>query len=339
MKPLVIFLAGIADDMRIKIKAIQHNTRPVLSTTGSSNVMHNLETDEFEKLGLILDATPTSTLEFPRRPQLIFNEIVQPDTHGVALGKAMKLFAQFDSQIGIINHPKYMAKTTRDQIYQHLHDIPNLIAPETLRVKVCSPHDILTAFQNSSLQYPFIIRECGLHNGDKMFVIKQESDIFELYALPFDGREFYLIQFYDYQVKGVYRKFRLFVIDGKAYIFHARHHHHWKIHHTSCYEFLKQNPEYLDQEISLLKNFDTEIRPQIEPMITAMHQRLQLDHLGMDCAITPEGQLLIFEANASMNCLVMPEKTDRYLEVMAKINQALVEMIRSRIAKNLVKKS
>lgn len=327
MKPLVVFLNGIADDNTIKVKMVKKNAQFIFSSTGSSNLFGYLNTPEFESQHLMLDLNSASSFELPRLPQVIFNEISDTDSHGLSLDKAERLLANFGSDVIVMNPPSRIKKTSRDQISQLLQGIENVDMPQTVRFRASSPRDVLETIQNSGLHYPLIIREAGLHNGANMLLIEQESDVFKLYALPLDGREFYLIQFCDYQINGVYQKYRFMVINGKPFIRHVRHSDNWMIHFKTCQSFLSRRPEFVEYENQLMAQFEKGLQQQIQPMISAIYQRLGLDHFGIDCALNPNGRMLIFEANASMHCMSTSEKSSRYDQVIAKIRQQLIELI------------
>jgi glutathione synthase/RimK-type ligase-like ATP-grasp enzyme len=46
-----------------------------------------------------------------------------------------------------------------------------------------------------------------------------------------------------------------------------------------------------------------EALPQLRPAIDEITSRLKLEYYGIDCNLRPDGQMLIFEANANMNNL------------------------------------
>ncbi|MBT8062428.1 MAG: hypothetical protein KJO85_07070, partial [Gammaproteobacteria bacterium] len=54
--------------------------------------------------------------------------------------------------------------------------------------------------------------------------------------------------------------------------------------------------------------------------------RLQLDYFGVDCQIAPDGEILLFEANANMNMMVdvLPEISDRIQAIKQRLG-AMVE--------------
>ena len=66
--------------------------------------------------------------------------------------------------------------------------------------------------------------------------------------------------------------------------------------------------------------------PEIRPAIREISERLQLEYFGVDCNIRPNGELLIFEANANMNVLFnpYPEMNERLNMIQARIHAMLL---------------
>ena len=90
-------------------------------------------------------------------------------------------------------------------------------------------------------------------------------------------------------------------------------------------------PQYSQKEIQLLAHFETEMLPYIASQIEAIYKILKLDYFGIDFTLTAENQMQIFEVNSNMHCLD-PSVSDRTRDgAIAKIKQAVIEMILSRI--------
>ena len=62
-----------------------------------------------------------------------------------------------------------------------------------------------------------------------------------------------------------------------------------------------------------------------------------MDYFGIDCSLLPDGRLLLFELNASMNTLKNVEPgTTRYDRTLEQIQAALVKLILERAAQERV---
>jgi hypothetical protein len=95
---------------------------------------------------------------------------------------------------------------------------------------------------------------------------------------------------------------------------------------------MAQLQERQEEETRALETFDSTIAPLIQPVVSEIQQRLQLEYFGIDCNITAEGKILLFEANATMNILLNNAETPNKWQLpIAKIKQGLIEMIMRRV--------
>jgi len=237
------------------------------------------------------------------RPSLIFNQIADPDTHRGALERCIELCKQLDAVV--INHPQYVLKTSRDRVSQNLQGIPGVIMPRTQRFQPRSPDEVFSRAAAEKFTFPFIIRVTGHHGGRNMIRVNGREDYAELHALPFDGRSFYLTEYVHLQdEQGLYHKQRIAVIDGEPLLRHAMYDSNWKIH-SGARAFMMARESW-EEEAVYFDRYDKELLPPMRPAIDEITRRLQLEYYGIDCALQPDGQMIVFEANANMNVLYNP---------------------------------
>ncbi len=64
------------------------------------------------------------------------------------------------------------------------------------------------------------------------------------------------------------------------------------------------------------------------PAFREIHSRVGLEYFGLDCNVRPNGDLLIFEANANMNILhnPYPEMNERIMMIHRKIQTLLARL-------------
>ena len=212
-------------------------------------------------------------------------------------------------------------RTTRDNIYQLLHDIDKLHVPKTVRIRPKSPSDIYEAIEKENFEFPIIFRKAGDHGGVSTLLVKDENEMF--YAFPLDGQDYYLTQFVDYADKdGIYVKYRLVVIDGKVYLRHVMFAESWMVHARNELEETKTDAKVIS------KRFLKENTPSIQLIVTEIYHRLGLDYFGIDCYIDKEMNLLAFEINANMNIFIQTENSvfKKHIEMT---HHALIKMMTS----------
>jgi len=224
--------------------------------------------------------------------------------------------------VPFFNAPSKIMKTTRDNIYQLLQGIDKLHVPKTVKIQPESPSDIYDIIKKEDFKFPVIFRQAGDHGGISTILIKDETESF--YAFPLDGRDYYLTQFEDYKEDGLYRKYRLIVVDGVVYLRHAKFGDQWMVHNMTQIS----NPESLQKAVA--KRFLNEIKPPIQPIVTKIYNRLKLDYFGIDCAIDKNMNILVFEINPNMG-IFLQTKVIIFKDHLEMIRQALIKMIEKKI--------
>ena len=85
----------------------------------------------------------------------------------------------------------------------------------------------------------------------------------------------------------------------------------WNVHYRISRDFVEQQEGDLAREQEEMthrfyEGWCDELRPLLDPVKEA----IQLDFFGVDGNLTPDGKLVVFEANASMN-MFPPDQHDR----------------------------
>lgn len=248
-------------------------------------------------------------VDLKRKPSLVFNQIADPDTHRGSLERCVELCNHLDTTV--VNHPEKVLRTGRDQVSEALQGIPGVIMPRTWRFQPRSPDEVLAFAAGQGLEFPYIVRVAGKHHGRNMVRVDSKADRAALHPLPFDGRDFYLAEYVDYpDSEGFYHKQRIIVIDGEPFLRHSLYQDHWMVH-AEARAFMMER-ETWEEDIARFDQLSNETLPSLRPAIDEITSRLQLEYYGLDCNVRPDGQLLIFEANANMNVLHSPNPQLRY---------------------------
>ena len=298
----ILFVSGVNDVSTIGV-SLDDKGRPIYLMDGNASVEHRLPLKDGVAASLLIfgKGVKQKSIEFRVPPSLIFNQIADPDTHQGALERCVELCEQLNTTV--INHPRWVLQNSREQTAQKLQGIPGVVVPRTQRFRPRSPDEVFSRATAEGFRFPFIIREAGRHGGQSMLRVSSHDDYPRLHALPFDGRDFYLIQFIDYQDgEGLYHKQRIAVIDGEVILRHALYGPHWKVHGASRpfmleregWEGLKAREEILEKDVL----------PGLRSAFVEIAERLQLEYFGIDCCITGDGRIIVFEANAAMNLLL-----------------------------------
>jgi glutathione synthase/RimK-type ligase-like ATP-grasp enzyme len=319
MKKTILFINGVGDDRQVTVLGLQKNGALIYSVSGSSNIGDYLPNDTLTKKRITLDAGMKQNIILDD-VDVIFNQISDPDTHSVTLAKVDLLYGMYQDKIRFFNLPKDIRKTSRDRLYHLLKETPGLNIPKTVKIHPHSSDEIYRTLKDEGFEFPVIFRQAGDHGGISTIRIDDENEHFSAFAL--DGRAYYLTQFIDYAEEGVYKKYRLIVIEGKVYLRHVLFGSQWMMHAKSQFE--KEISDPYKQDIS--KRFVKEIKPKIQPTVKKIHDAIGLDYFGIDCHIDENGTMLIFEINANMNIFIDLEGS-YFKKHTDRAKQALVKMI------------
>lgn len=321
----ILFVFGINDISRIHA-VINHEGKFMNVYDGNCFIRGQLPLKKGIASWLLLfgKGVKQRSVDFTSKPSLIFNEIADADSHRGALERCMELCSQVDTTV--INHPEKVLRTSRDRVSELLQGITGVTMPNTVRFNPGSPEDVFEAAESENFDFPYIVRVAGDHGGTSMIRVNSMDDYHALHVYPFDGRDFYLTEYVDYKDEaGLYHKQRIVVVEGEPVLRHSLYNSDWKVHSDSR-KFMRERESW-EASLARMNQMDTELIPQLRPAIREISNRLQLEYFGVDCNIRPNGELLIFEANANMDILLnpYPEMNERLNKIHARIHAMLVK--------------
>ena len=94
---------------------------------------------------------------------------------------------------------------------------------------------------------------------------------------------------------GLYRKYRIALIDGQPYVCHMALSEHWMIHYKNA--GMAESEVKRAEEACFMLHFDNDFALRHKQAFRIIDERLGLDYLVIDCGETTDGKLLIFEAD------------------------------------------
>lgn len=203
----------------------------------------------------------------------------------------------------VLNTAQRIAVLSRDGVCAALAGTPGVVLPLTTRVDrttlsslAANPGALPTLLPDA--QFPLIARPVGSHAGQNLVKISTPGEVSD-YLSAVDSEHFYLSRFVDYRsADGLFRKYRVALIEGKAYICHFAISSHWMIHYLNA--GMDESAEKRNQEAECMANFDEQFAARHAVALSEIDRRIGLPYLGIDCAETADGQLLIFEIDNAM---------------------------------------
>jgi hypothetical protein len=219
--------------------------------------------------------------------QLVMNAIGDADLCGKALDRAEGLLSR--SAAPIINRPARVRPTGRAENAKRLAGIPGVIVPRIDRV---SRQDL------GRLEYPVLLRSPGFHTG-RHFVYVESLAASTHAAASLAGEELLAIQYLDARgADGMARKYRVMFIGGRLYPLHLAVSSDWKVHYFSA--DMARSETFRDEERRFLRDMPGVLGARAMQALTRIAAALDLEYAGADFALSSDGSVLLFEANATM---------------------------------------
>jgi hypothetical protein len=160
-----------------------------------------------------------------------------------------------------------------------------------------------------AIAFPVLIRLPGYHTGQHFHRAEDRSGLLAILD-DFDRRpgcDLLLISCLDARgADGLWRKYRVMFIDGTLSPIHLAVSAHWKVHYfTSA---MADAAVYRAEEARFLTDPAGVIGEAGMMALRAIANRLGLDYAGIDFGLNADGEILVFEVNATM--VLIPPAAD-----------------------------
>jgi tetratricopeptide (TPR) repeat protein len=231
-----------------------------------------------------------------RSGQVIVNAVSEADQDQAML----PLVADLVDQLGmpVINHPAKIKKTTREGIAHLLQDMPHCRCGRVVR-HIADEETTEEALQAKiPFSMPLLARPTGTHGGEKFEKINSLTELKDFIAQHPDT-DHYLIEYIDYKSPDNYfRKYRFIFVNDQIMPYHLAIGDHWKVHHNTT--DMANHQRMQDEEKAFLENPSSVFSAQNYETLRTIQQAVGLEYFGIDCGIDQDGNLVVFEVNASM---------------------------------------
>ncbi len=250
--------------------------------------------------------------------QIIFNAIGDADLCDEALKAACRLTA--DSDVPVINDPRAVMTTGRIGNSERLRAQPFVRTARTVALarEILARPDAANALAGRGFSFPLLLRSPGYHTGRNFLLVEEAADLVAA-AASLPGEQLLAIDYLDARGEdGKARKYRVMMIDGRLYPLHLAISQHWKVHYFTA--DMAEKPEHRLEEERFLQDMPAVLGTKGMNALGGIKDALGLDYAGVDFALDPEGNLLLFEANATM-VIAKPSDDARWAYRRAAIDQ------------------
>ena len=269
-----------------------------LVSSGGGNIPSGLFLDDtrFLTTVVVADFFDPSTPLPPH--QLIFNAIGDADLCAPALQAAARIAAT--TRVPVINDPRAVMKTGRIGNAARLRGLKGVRTARTVAIA----RDVLAgsegdrALAEQGFAHPLLLRSPGYHTGRNFVLVETAADLpAAAQALP--GQELLAVEYLDSRGHdGKARKFRVMMIGGKLYPLHLAISQSWKVHYFTS--DMADQPDHRAEEAKFLEDMSGTLGPKAMRALEAVQAELGLDYAGIDFGLSGDGEVLLFEANATM---------------------------------------
>jgi glutathione synthase/RimK-type ligase-like ATP-grasp enzyme len=259
--------------------------------------------------------------------QLIFNAIGDADLCEPALAAAARLIARTTAPV--INDPAAVMKTGRISNARLFSDIPGVVTPRTIAMArdiLAGPNGVASV-ADQRFTFPLLLRSPGYHTG-RNFVLVETAAELPAAAASLPGDNLLVIEYLDARGKdGNARKYRVMMIGGQIYPLHLAVSRKWKVHYFTS--DMAEKPDHRREEASFLSDMRSVLGDKAIAALERIRAALGLDYAGIDFGLGPGGEVLLFEANATM-VIASPDPDERWAyrrTAIGRILDAVVAMI------------
>ena len=278
----------------------------LISTTGG-----NIRTDDFlsdrvfQRILVTTEFYDSKTILPPH--QLVVNAIGEADGAAAALTGALAVLA--NTVAPVINPPAAVLATGRCEIARRLSHIPGAITANTITMSRAQlqASDAGIVLSRHGFTFPLLLRTPGFHGGENFLRVETIDDLRPaVEELP--GDDLFVIQYLDARGSdGNSRKYRVMMIDGQLYPLHVAISSDWKIHYYTA--DMADHAHHRAEDAAFLENMTAVLGPHAMTALKQIQSTLKLDYGGIDFGLNERGEVLLFEANATM-AVVVPGKDE-----------------------------
>jgi hypothetical protein len=259
-----------------------------------------LEGSDVELTAWYVDGAIPSPADLPEH-DIAFLAISQADDGSAALaalGDALETWPR-----PVVNgRRELIAALTRNGVADAFAGHPLIVCPATRQADRAQLEAVAAAGQPLSslhpdLAWPVIVRPIGSHAGKGLEKIDDAAALAE-YLAGHAAQAFFIAAFFDYAgADGLFRKLRVVFVNGRPFVAHMAVSERWMVHYLNADMGRPQNRA---QEAAMMATFDEGFAARHRAAFEALTATFGLDYVGIDCAETLDGRLVVFEADVAM---------------------------------------
>jgi len=240
------------------------------------------------------------------QPDVVINNVTNAEY--LQTGDNLRHAQEFVSRVApqAINPPGAAASCTRQMMPRALAGIEGLITP-SVRLFRCdlARIDALIAEIEGGTAYPMIVRTVYEQESRNMILVNNRRELADAIR-SLNRAQFYVIAYLGQPREyGYFRRMRAVLVAGAPVIIRADYAREWIVRsrHYIDRQIYHDHPELLARANAVIVNPREELGDKAIAALRAAGQRIPLDIFGMDFEVDREGNVICFEANATMGLM------------------------------------
>ena len=218
----------------------------------------------------------------------VFIAVAEDARHGAALRAADALAAAIGRPT--LNCGERVSRLSRAGTARLFRDLPDAVVPS---------HHLVSNGETLPIALPVIIRPLGSHAGKSLSRISDQDELEAYYQDNRAEQRFTVAPFFDYRsADGLWRKYRVVFVDAVPFPLHLAIHNDWAVWYYNA--GMQACPRKQAEERRFLDHLPAAMPERAVSCLQEIGRRVGLDYFGLDCAVTRDGRLLVFEVETGM---------------------------------------
>ena len=227
----------------------------------------------------------------------------------------------------VLNDPARILSMSRGWLPPRLAGLPGVTTPPAQDVARAALAAAGPEAMLPGSSYPYLIRPAGSHGGQGLVRIDGPEQLHPALAACTTG-QVTLSSFVDTcGEEGWYRKYRVVLVGGEAYVAHMAAGDHWMVHYLSAGMEFDGRKRAAEAEA-----MDGRFVRRHHAALGGIARAIGLDYVSIDCTQARDGRLLVFEADAAaiVHSMDSPERYPYKRPAMQRCYDAFGHLVRSR---------
>lgn len=215
----------------------------------------------------------------------------------------------------VINPADRVAETTRRRNYERFQNFDGIVFPKTIKLTFdAGREDEVVRRITEAIPFPLILRQSYTHADTETDRVRDEKELRAV--LPkYAGKQAYIIEYIDCSDdEGVYRRYRTLFVGDKIFPSSVLASEGWNVHSAASVDLMDRTQRLKEEERRYQTDMESVVGREAVDTFWRIRDEIGLDYFGIDYTFDPEGRIVVFEINPSMNLAVRERGDFGYIE-------------------------